>query len=167
MGTAAILLFLVLRGLNLYGEPSPWSPQPTLLYSIMSFVNTTKYPMSLHFLLMTMGPALVFLALTEGVTGRIADLVLTFGRVSLFFYLVHVYLIHLLALVAIELAGRSWTEWIVTAERFLSEFQADFGFGLWAVYLVWALVVVAMYPLSKWYRVYKKAHPEKRLLAYI
>ena len=62
MGTAAILMFLILRGFNLYGEPNPWSPQPTLVYSIMSFLNTTKYPTSLHYLLMTIGPALVFLS---------------------------------------------------------------------------------------------------------
>jgi uncharacterized membrane protein len=166
-GTAAILLFLFLRGLNLYGDPSPWSPQPTVVYSILSFLNTTKYPASLHFLLMTIGPALVFLALTEGVKGRIADIVLTFGRVSLFFYLVHIYLIHLLALVSLEIAGRSWSEWIITAQDFMNGALADFGFDLYVVYLVWVLVLVGMYPLCEWYRAYKKGHPELRLLAYI
>ncbi len=167
MGAGAILSFVVLRGLNLYGDPNPWSPQGTVLYSIMSFLNTTKYPASLQFMLMTIGPALVFLALTEGVEIRATELVLTFGRVSLFFYLVHVYWIHLLALVAIELAGRSWSEWIITARAFMAGSQAGFGFPLLVVYLVWALVLVAMYPLCKWYRRYKKAHPENRLLAYI
>jgi uncharacterized membrane protein len=166
-GTAAILLFLVLRGLNLYGDPNPWSPQGNVVYSILSFLNTTKYPTSLHFLLMTIGPALVFLALTEGVENRATELVLTFGRVSLFFYILHVYVIHLLALVSLELAGRSWTEWIITAEAFLSGSLADFGFDLVAVYLVWVVVLAVMYPLCRWYRPYKKAHPEKRLLAYI
>jgi hypothetical protein len=123
--------------------------------------------MSLHFLLMTLGPALVFLALTEGVENRATNLILTYGRVSLFFYLVHIYVIHLLGLVSLELVGRSWTEWIITAERFLNESLGDFGFDLYVVYLVWALVVVGMYPLCKWYRPYKKAHPEKWLLAYI
>jgi uncharacterized membrane protein len=167
IGTAAILLFLVLRGLNLYGDPNPWSSQGTVVYSIMSFLNTTKYPTSLQYLLMTIGPALVFMALTEGVNNRAADLVLTFGRVSLFFYIVHIYLIHLLALVSLQLAGRNWSEWILTAEAFMSESLADFGFDLVVVYLVWALVLMGMYPLCKWYRPYKKAHPEKRLLAYI
>jgi uncharacterized membrane protein len=167
MGTAAILLFFFLRGLNLYGDPNPWSPQGTVVYSIMSFLNTTKYPMSLQFLLMTLGPALVFLALTERVENRVVETVLTFGRVSLFFYIVHIYAIHSLALVSLELAGRTWSEWIITAERFLSEGLVDFGFNLWVVYLVWALVLVGMYPLCKWYRPYKKAHPERKLLAYI
>jgi len=166
-GTAAILLFLVLRGLNLYGDPNPWSRQPTLVYSILSFLNTTKYPTSLHFLLMTIGPALVFLALTEGVKSRIAGVVLMFGRVSLFFYLVHIYMIHLLALVSLEISGRSWSEWIITAERFMSGSLGDFGFDLVVVYFVWALVMLGMYPPCKWYRAYKKGHPEKRLLAYI
>jgi len=167
MGAAAILSFLVLRGLNLYGDPNPWSPQRTVLYSIMSFLNTVKYPASLHYLLMTIGPALVFLALTERVDNRAAELVLTFGRVSLFFYILHIYLIHLLALVAIRLAGRSWTEWIITAQRFMSGSLADFGFDLYVVYIVWALLLAVMYPLCKWYRPYKKAHPENRLLTYI
>jgi uncharacterized membrane protein len=167
MGTAAILLFLILRGFNLYGEPNPWSPQPTPVYSILSFLNTTKYPMSLHFLLMTMGPALVFLALVESVKNRVTEIVLAFGTVSLFFYIVHVYMIHLLAFAALTISGRSWTDYIITAEAWVNQTTADFGFPLYVVYLVWALVLLLMYPLSKWYRVYKKAHPEKRLLAYI
>lgn len=166
-GTAAILLFLVLRGLNLYGDPNPWNPQPTAVYSILSFVNTTKYPASLHFLLMTIGPALVFLALTERVKSRIAGIVLTYGRVSLFFYLVHIYAIHLLALLALEICGRSWSEYIFTAKAFMGGALADFGLELYVVYLVWALVLSGMYPLCKWYGGYKKRHPELKLLAYL
>ena len=167
MGAGAILLFLILRGFNLYGEPNPWRPQPTLAYSVMSFLNTTKYPASLHFLLMTLGPALIFLALTEGARNRVSETVLTYGRVSLFFYLVHIYVIHVLALVALAISGRSWTETIMTAQAFLGEGLADFGFPLYVVYLVWILVMVIMVPLSKWYRAYKKRHPEQRLLRYI
>lgn len=166
-GMAAMVLFLVLRGLNLYGDPNPWSRQPAPVYSIMSFLNTTKYPTSLHFLLMTIGPALVFLALTEGIQSRVAGVVLTFGRVSLFFYLVHIYAIHLLALVPLEISGRSWSEWIITAEEFTGGSLADSGFNLVVVYLVWALVMLEMFPLCKWYRAYKKGHPEQRLLAYL
>jgi uncharacterized membrane protein len=166
-GTAAILLFGILRGFNLYGEPNPWSPQPTVVNSILSFLNTTKYPMSLQFLLMTMGPALIFLALVEGVKNRVTGIVLTFGAVSLFFYILHIYVIHLLAFLALAISGRSWTDYIVTAEAWRNQITADFGFDLWVVYLVWGLVLVGMYPASKWYRAYKKVHPEKRLLAYI
>jgi uncharacterized membrane protein len=167
MGTAAILLFTILRGLNLYGDPNPWSLQPTAVNSILSFLNTTKYPMSLHFTLMTIGPALIFLALVEGVKNRVTGIVLAFGTASLFFYVVHIYVIHLLAFMALEISGRSWRDYIITAEAWVSQTTADFGFDLWVVYLVWALVVVGMYPLCKWYRAYKKAHPEHKLLAYI
>ena len=90
-----------------------------------------------------------------------------FGRVSLFFYLVHIYAIHLLALVSLEISGRSWSEWIITAEGFMSGSLADFGFDLVVVYFVWALVMLGMFPPCKWYRAYKKGHPEQRLLAYI
>jgi len=167
IGMAAILLFMILRGFNLYGEPNPWSIQPTSVDTVLSFLNTTKYPMSLHFLLMTIGPALVFLALTEGVKNRLGDILLTFGTVSLFFYIVHIYLIHLLAFVAIVISGRPWTDYIITAEDFMQQTTGDFGFDLWVVYLVWVLVLMVMYPLSKWYRAFKKGHPEIRLLAYI
>jgi len=149
-------------------RPNPWSPQPTLVYSILSFLNTTKYPMSLQYLLMTIGPALVFLALTEGVENRgIAGIILTFGSVLFFFYIVHIYLIHFLSLVTIVISGRSWTDYIITAEAYLNQITPDFGYPLYVVYLVWALVLVIMYPLCKWYRAYKKSHPENRLLAYI
>jgi uncharacterized membrane protein len=167
IGTAAILIFIILRGFNLYGDPNPWSHQPTLVDTFLSFLNTTKYPTSLHFLLMTIGPALVFLALTERAENRLTQVVLTFGRVSLFFYIVHVYVIHFLALVALEVSGWTWTDYIVTAEAFLSQKLASFGFDLVVVYLVWILVMLIMYPLSRWYRFYKKSHPEQRLLSYI
>ncbi len=168
MGFTAMLLFLILRGFNLYGEPNPWSPQPTLVNTILSFLNTTKYPMSLHYLLMTMGPALIFLALTEGVKDRgVAGIILTFGSVPFFFYVVHIYLIHFLALVAIVVSGRSWTDYIITAEAYMRQTTADFGYPLYVVYLIWALVIVIMYPLCKWYRAYKKNHRDNKLLSYI
>ena len=168
MGTVAMLLFLIFRSLNLYGEPNSWSIQPTLVNSILSFLNTTKYPASLHYLLMTMGPALIFLALTEGAKNRgISGIILTFGGVPFFFYIVHIYLIHFLALVALVISGRSWTDYVITAEAFANQTTANFGFPLYVVYMVSALVVVGMYPLSRWYRAYKKRHPEKKLLAYI
>ena len=168
MGTVAMLLFLILRSLNLYGEPNPWSIQPILMDSILSFLNTTKYPASLHYLLMTMGPALIFLALTDGVKNRgLSGIILTFGGVPFFFYIVHIYLIHFLALVALVISGRSWTDYVITAEAYTNQTTANFGFPLYVVYLVWALVILGMYPLCKWYRAYKKRHPEKRLLAYI
>jgi uncharacterized membrane protein len=167
IGTAAILMFFFLRGFNLYGEPNPWVQQPSLANSILSFLNTTKYPTSLQFLLMTLGPALVFLALTESAHNRLTEVVLTFGRVSLFFYVVHVYLIHLLGLVALAISGWSWTDSIITGEAFLSQRLAAFGFPLYVVYLVWGLVLLALYPLSRWYRLYKKGHPEQKLLSYV
>lgn len=167
IGTAAVLSFLILRGFNLYGDPHPWSPQPTLVNSFLSFLNTTKYPTSLQFLLMTIGPALVFLALIEGVSNRITEAVLVYGRVSLFFYILHIYLIHFLALIALVISGWSWTEYIFTAQAYLSNNLAGFGFDLYVVYLVWLLVMLAMYPLSVWYRSYKMVHPDVRLLKYI
>jgi hypothetical protein len=115
-----------------------------------------------------MGPALIFLALTEGAKNRgISGVILTLGGVPFFFYIVHIYLIHLLALVALVISGRSWTDYIITAEAFTNQTTGNFGYPLYVVYIIWALVVVGMYPLCKLYRSYKKRHPEKKLLAYI
>jgi hypothetical protein len=117
---------------------------------------------------MTMGPALFFLALAEeGKDRGISGIILTFGGVPFFFYIVHIYVIHFLALVALVISGRSWTDYIITAEAYTNQTTANFGFPLNVVYLVWALVILGMYPICKWYRAYKKRHPEKWLLAYI
>jgi uncharacterized membrane protein len=166
IGSTAILLFVVIRASNIYGDHSKWVEQKDALFTLMSFINTTKYPPSLLYCLMTLGPSLIFLALMERPLGKWTQPVLHFGRVPMFFYLAHIYLIHLLATLAIALAGLDWKETIIT--NGIRNFNPEgFGFSLGVVYLVWIAVILILYPLCKWYDGYKSAHKEKWWLSYL
>ena len=165
IGLGAVMLFLALRGFDLYGEPRPWSTQNSSIFTILSFLNTTKYPPSLHFLLMTMGPALIFLSLSEGIRHRITTPIVVFGKVPFFFYIIHLYLIHGLA--TLVLSSSDWSEYILSAERLTSGALSNFGFGLGVVYLVWVVVILLLYPLCRWYQKYKESHPEQWWLRYL
>jgi uncharacterized membrane protein len=169
VGAGAILLFLLLRGFNLYGEPNPypWSTQSSTTFTVLSFLNLTKYPPSLQFLLMTMGPALIFLALSEFVSQRISRPFLTFGRVPLFFYIAHLYIIHTLAMAFLAYSGRDWREYIISAQGIRSGALINFGLDVGGIYLVWLIIIVLMYPLCKWYQAYKENNSSKWWLSYL
>ena len=147
LGGALTLAFLVIRALNGYGDPAPWSVQESTGRTLLSFLNTTKYPPSLQFLLMTLGPSIALLPLLERLRGPLARGVTVFGRVPLFFYVLHLFLIHLVALVVGTLAGydpRSFLRvWLYLPD--------GWGYGLPVVYLVWAGVVLALYPACRWF----------------
>ena len=167
IGLGAVLLFLALRGFNLYGEPRSWSTQGSTLFTIMSFLNTSKYPPSLHFLLMTIGPALILLALSESMRPRITKPIVIFGRVPFFFYILHLYFIHAFAMLALVFAGRDWREYILTASAIASGTLNSFGLRIEAIYLVWILLIVLLYPLCRWYQRYKENNPTKWWLSYL
>jgi uncharacterized membrane protein len=167
MGICATLLFIALRGFNLYGEPHAWQTQDSPTFGLMSFLNTTKYPPSLQFLLMTMGPALIFLSAIEAVGHRLARPVIIFGRVPLFFYIVHLYIIHALAMLLLVYQGRDWSEYILSARGIASGSLSNFGLRLEAVYIVWILIVLLLYPLCRWYQKYRENNPSKWWLSYL
>jgi uncharacterized membrane protein len=166
-GIVSISLFILLRIFNLYGEQKTWSEQNTAIYTILSFLNTTKYPPSLQFLLMTMGPALFFLAVSEKTQNRITLPIITFGRVPFFFYIIHLYLIHALAALYLVYQGHEWNAYVISAEEIMSGRLGRFGVSLDTVYVIWIIVVVMLYPLCGWYMAYKESYPEKRWLSYI
>lgn len=166
LGFGAIVLFIVLRAINIYGDPSPRITGPGLT-SFLSFLNTTKYPPSLLYTLMTLGPALLFLALAERPLNAFTQKIIVFGRVPMFYYIVHIYLIHLLALVAAALTGYKWQYMVLDTWVSDSSELKGFGFNLAVVYLLWVVLVVVLYPLCKWYDNYKRAHREKWWLSYI
>jgi uncharacterized membrane protein len=139
LGAAVTLGFIVLRATNLYGDPAPWTPQQTLLSTILSFLNCEKYPPSLLYLMMTLGPALMLLASFEHARGAFARLLATFGQVPFFYYVVHLYLIHALA-VATTFAMTG----ILTR-------TPTIGLGLPGIYFVWLLVLVLLYPICRWF----------------
>jgi uncharacterized membrane protein len=145
LGAGSATAFVVLRAINGYGDPSPWRVQSVPWRTVLSFLDTTKYPPSLCFLLMTLGPALLVLPSLEGLSGRAARAVRTFGRVPLFFWLLHVPLIHLLALAfSVARYGRV-VPWLVENPGVAR--PDGYGYGLATIYLVTALVIAALYPL--------------------
>ena len=167
IGIAATLFFVLLRAFNGYGEPREWDVQTSPLFTLLSFLNTTKYPPSLHFLLMTMGPALVFLALIERIGNRLPKPVIVFGRVPFFFYVLHLYVIHILAMLLLVYEGREWSEYIFSARNLTSGSLSDFGLSLGAVYMIWVAVTILLYPLCRWYQKHREKNPSKWWLSYL
>ena len=148
-GLAASVLFVALRAVNAYGNPFPWAAQRTPALTVASFLNVLKYPPSLEFLLMTLGPALIALALLERARGRVAQWLAVIGRVPLFFYVVHIYLAHLAGMtIALVQGGELRRIPVVTDPGAIPPW---FGVSLPGVYLAWIAVVLAMYPLCRWY----------------
>jgi uncharacterized membrane protein len=154
LGAAATILFVALRAINRYGDPSHWSQQKSALFTVFSFLNTTKYPPSLLFLLMTLGPALLMLAWFESnkFGGWLRNVFVTFGRVPLFFYLLQWPMAHLLGVVAGLIAGQSvaW-QFESPIDKFSHPPAPGIGFPLWVVYVCWIIGVLLLYPLCKWF----------------
>jgi uncharacterized membrane protein len=152
LGAGLALLFVAFRAVNRYGDPSPWSAQPSGLFTVFSFINTSKYPPSLLFLLMTLGPAILALALLDRPSGPLGQVFVTFGRVPLFYYLLHLPVIHLVALgLASARYGEVGFMFQNVAFAGPGQLPAGYGYGLTVVYLVWFCVVVALYPACRWF----------------
>jgi len=151
IGVGAMVLFLVLRGTNLYGDPRPWStttPMPALL----SFLNTTKYPASLSFLLMTLGPTIALIPLLDRARGRIAQWLAVFGRVPFFYYVLHIPLIHALALIVSKIRLGEVSPWLFTNHPMGNPPAPDgYIWSLGLLYLVWAVAVALLYFPCRWY----------------
>ena len=162
LGWGAILItaFVILRTLNIYGDPDPWSAQETPVFTLLSFLNTTKYPPSLLYLLMTLGPMFLLISAFEwwheahGPHGAIGRFLITFGRVPLFFYLLHLYAIHGLAVVF----GYLMSGEIEPFLTYGSDFPPWWGFSLPVVYLVWMMVTILLYPVCRRFAAFKSRH---------
>jgi uncharacterized membrane protein len=158
MGIILTAAFVVLRGINIYGDPSRWSVQKSALFTVLSFLNTVKYPPSLLFLLMTLGPALLLLWALDGGTPAWLRPELTIGKVPLFYFLLHVPLIHVLAIIVCYLRYGQ-VHWMFESPgigQFPITPPPGWGFSLPIVYLVWIFVVVALYPLCSWFAALKQ-----------
>ncbi len=156
IGAAAILGFVVLRAFDGYGDPVPWSAQASPLYAVLSFFNTTKYPPSLAFLLMTLGPALLLLAWLDRRSLAPSHPLVVLGRVPLFYFVLHFYAAHAVAvLLAIFRYGTDALGFALHPVPSMggpeSLFPPRFGYGLGVVYLVWILIVAALYPACRWF----------------
>jgi uncharacterized membrane protein len=160
-GLALTCLFIMIRALDVYGDPSHWRKQKSVIFTVLSFVNTTKYPPSLDFLLMTLGPALLALwcfdsnaagRAAHGLRLRVRNFFVTFGRVPLFFYLLQWYTAHLIAIVIGLIARQpvAW-QWQSPIDKFTNPAPVGVGFRLWVVYLCWIAGVALLYPLCRWF----------------
>lgn len=139
LGAGITLGFILLRASNLYGDPVAWVPQETWLSTLLSFLNCEKYPPSLLYLMMTLGPALMLLAWFEHARGPLARVLTIFGQVPFFYYVVHIYLIHALAVVTgVAMTGALTRTPVI-------------GLSLAGIYLVWLLVLVLLYPICRWF----------------
>lgn len=167
-GVAAIFLFTIVRFINLYGDPVSWSIQKTSLYTFFSFLNANKYPPSLLYMCITIGPALLFLAFIEKIRNGFTDVMSMFGRVAFFYYVLHLYLIHLLSAICFLTRGHSFAEATITGHHYPFFFlKPGEGYGLAVTYIVWVAVVLLLFPLCKWYDKYKAGHKENRWLSYL
>jgi uncharacterized membrane protein len=158
LGAAMIALFLVLRGFNLYGNPIPWTPRADLGASIMSFLDVAKYPPWLHFVLATLGPVLLVFPLLARLPGPIAGFFRTYGAAPLMAYVAHIYVVHAVAYAGRLIAGQSTAGMHNTLHNFVFDPKAMGGDGLplWTAYVGWVIVLVAIYPLCRWWAQVKR-----------
>lgn len=167
-GIGAIVLFCIIRFINIYGDPRPWQGQSTPLKTFFAFMNVQKYPPSLLFLCATTGPLLVVLSFLKNADSRFAKAASVIGRVPLFYFVVHFFVLHLAQIMVYFINGHTVEEGLKGSPQSLFKFSAPGeGFSLGIVYLVWMAVVLLMYPLCKWYDRYKLAHKEKWWLSYL
>jgi uncharacterized membrane protein len=161
IGLGVILFFVALRALNVYGDPAPWAEQKDSLFTFLSFLNTTKYPPSLLYTCMTIGPAILFLAFAENVKNGLSKAITVFGRVPFFYYVLHFYLLHLISALLYLSRGHSVAEGAAGVPGAPFRFvQPGEGYSLWIVYLVWIGVVVVLYPACRWFSRYKQTHKQ-------
>jgi uncharacterized membrane protein len=161
LGLLLVVGFVLLRLINAYGEPRPWSHSARgSLYTVLGFLNLTKYPPSLQFLIMTLGPALLVVPILSRWNGRITNVFRTFGQVPMFFYLLHIPFIHAESSAVRRIA-------VVFDGRSHGGLSHNFGPNLVPVYLAWFVTIAALYPVCRWYAGYKRRNSQKWWLSYL
>jgi uncharacterized membrane protein len=168
LGLGSLLLFVILIAFNTYGDPVKWTNYGINSKTLMSIFNVNKYPPSLLYLLITLGGTFLFLANAEKLKGKVVDFFCVFGRVPFFYYILHIYLIHLIAVFAAEFTGFGW-QVMVSMPKFVTRVVAlkGYGFNLVTVYIIWIIVIALLYPLCKKFDNYKQSHKEKWWLSYL
>ncbi|KAA0989035.1 DUF1624 domain-containing protein [Dyadobacter aurulentus] len=164
-GVVLTLLFIALRLFNGYGDPAQWSGQKEGFRTFLSFMNVSKYPPSLMFTLMTQGPLLLALAFAENSGNSLARFFTVYGKVPFFFFMLHFYVIHLLTMIAVLASGYTWQQ--ATDDKLFFKFRPfDFGYELGWVYLIWILIVLALYLPCRWFGDYR-TREKKWWLSYL
>ncbi|PLZ98433.1 hypothetical protein CEN50_11300 [Fischerella thermalis CCMEE 5268] len=156
LGLSLILSFIILRAINIYGDPKPWSFQPTFSRTLLSFINCHKYPPSLLFLLITLGISILIFHLFENHRFRILKPLALFGRVPLFFYIIHLWLIHIAAIL-LAFPNYGWKA-IIQPYIISRLMPPDYGYDLPKIYILWLIILVILYPICNWFADYKAKH---------
>jgi uncharacterized membrane protein len=163
LGIGLTVAFIVIRATNFYGDPHAWTIQKTGLFTFFSFINCEKYPPSLLYLLMTLGPAIIALGLFDRISHRLSRPLVTLGRVPLFFYLLHLAVIHALA-VAFAYGRYGHAEWmfrnVTVPSNSVLPYPQGYGYSLVMVYAIWLGVVLILYPACLWFADVKKRRRE-------
>lgn len=155
IGLIALTLFLTLRFVNIYGDPVLWTPQKDSIFTLLSFMNITKYPPSLLFCLVTLGILFLLLGFAEKCNPSFKKVTLVYGKVPLFYFVVHFYVIHILTLIMLFAQGFNWLQFEFATGTFGRPKDLESGLPLWSIYLIWIFVVAILYKPSKWFGSYK------------
>ncbi len=166
LGIAALSLFIAIRFINIYGDPLKWSHQKSALFTLLSFINTTKYPLSLLFTLLFLGIMFLILYISEKIKNRFTEILTVYGKVPLFYFIIHLFIIHSLMFLMLRLQGFGSKDLLFGAFN-NGRPKTGGGVDLPVIYLIWLSVVVLLYPVCKWYGSYKSDHKEKKLLRYL
>jgi uncharacterized membrane protein len=166
IGTGALLLFLLIRFINIYGDPAKWAAQKSNLFTILSFLNVTKYPPSLLFTLLFSGITFLILYISEKTRNWFTEILAVYGKVPLFYFILHLYLIHALMFVMFYIQGFRNKDFLFGAFK---NGRPDTGGGveLPVIYLIWITVVAVLYPVCRWYGKYKAENSNNKLLRYL
>jgi uncharacterized membrane protein len=156
-GLSAITLFIVLRFINVYGDPSPFTRYDTFIQNLFSFLNTSKYPPSLLYSCMTLGPSLIFLALFENARAPWTNVVSIYGKVPFFYYILHFYILHTVLGIVFFATGHTSSQ-IFTPQSFFFFYLGEDTLRLSVVYVIWISVVISLYFPCRWFANYKATH---------
>lgn len=167
IGISVIIFFIALRATNLYGDSQHWSTQKNGLFTLFSFINTVKYPPSLLFMCMTIGPGILFLAVFSNAKNWFAEIIMVYGRVPFFYFVIHFLLAHAISTILFFARGNSFVDgWRANPNVPFNFIIPGQGYSLGTTYLVCLLVLLIMYPLCKWFSNYKMIH-KKWWLSYL
>lgn len=160
IGLSALCLFIIIRCLNIYGDPIKWATQKSSVYTFLSFMNVAKYPPSLVFCLVTLGIMFIMLALAEGAKNGLAKIAAVYGKVPLFYFLVHFFLIHCIMLAMMFVQGFHWAQLDFASGSFGRPKGLQSGVSLGVIYVIWIGVVVILYLPCRWFANYKSKHKQ-------
>lgn len=166
IGLAALSLFVIIRFINIYGDPSLWAHQKSALFTFLSFINTTKYPPSLLFTLLFLGITFLVVFISDKVNNRFTEILSVYGRVPLFYFIIHLFIIHSLMFVMLFLQGFGSKDLLFGVFN-NGRPKTGGGVELPVIYIIWLSVVLILYPVCKWYGRYKDEHKENKYLRYL